>query len=836
VQNSAFQQESQDEVGGQVQAAVDRIDRTAETQSVKQFLERFRPLDLIPWTQDQGQGSIVYSFDPLRAVLSKPAITKKLANFKYLNCSAEIKIQVTGNQFMAGKLYAVWTPPNRIGSTVQGNTLTRISGVREKVELYPTSSDAVTLKIPLMQYNQYFDLQKYGGDHYYDQSMVMPELDNYMTLGLVTVYVVAPLVATEPTGVAELAFYARLVDVDLPPVFTEETMNVGLGGYSGFSAASRLMDTTNQPLLAAMAQLDAETSDNGRTVDAQLQGFGDFFRSKKQPEERITKYKTFNLTTGDDRSVLLSMDANNSVTPTGPNQLPTTTSIADIVSIPQILYTAQLTSSIPRRSRIFKWNPSPMNTACEYIRPMPTGYWDGVATTFDKFSRMALSTNPYMTKIASMFKYWRGTMVLDLEFVCTSFTRAMFAVNWTPGDTPLYGDFSSSGESSDPNAWPENYTQYIVVAGNTKTRIEIPFYSRYWALSTQLNYFQAHNNMGYRLPLHNGSLEISVVNPVTTTTIDQTPDIMMIVSASMKDAEFFRPTSEQLSNTQGEAYLLTQSSVVQAEQQGLFSSKKKDSVVTEFGKTMPIDTKQMFGESIQDIMQLTKRDTYMSYWVKPKHGAGTAISVFSPEMFTINTLPAIVYPDTPPALGTVIGDRSFATFLSTMFLQARGEATYTAMCKSPVALSNVTLSKNKNTTYLENPGLLETMTSKQVYTQSGAGIYFDTDTAVIPASVSVPYYTASPFILTPDVGHTKMGVPTGATMPADILTNKYQNVTGIPGAYVNLEGEANQQVDFYVHLNDGFTFSGLYPDKSTMFHFSKYLDPLVGIRPKSSTT
>lgn len=252
------------------------FDEVDDTQSIEQFLSRYRPPSSnysvdIKWDASQTAGSLIASFDPLRQICWHAQVWNHLKNFTYLNCSAQMRFQVTGNQFYSGKLIAVWIPPNRLSEWANAPpSLPAITGTPYQVVMYATMNDTVELKIPLMMPDMYMTLQHISADWNLGDSAggvkyITPTGPNsgdsrdVATLGLINIYVLCPFQGQDETASANVQVWARLTDIDIPPVYTAVEYSTPVN-WPGYNPATHHIELNSTSTLSQWRQYCTDAS------------------------------------------------------------------------------------------------------------------------------------------------------------------------------------------------------------------------------------------------------------------------------------------------------------------------------------------------------------------------------------------------------------------------------------------------------------------------------------------------------------------------------------------------------------------------------------------------
>jgi hypothetical protein len=210
-------------------------DAPPNDQMMMEVLTRPYPLPKpIEWNSKQNEGFIIYNFDPLRFLLSRDNIHDKIAGFQNMRASVRIRFQVTGNAFFSGKLVAYWVPLNRIGDYSSDRmTQTTISGIQQRVEMYPIDSTTYELVISPLLPKRYWTTESINfkwpqvwppqsPNVTLDPQVVRvdsPET-NFVSCGIVSLMVFAPFQAQDPADHATIKIYCNFEKLEFDNAYT----------------------------------------------------------------------------------------------------------------------------------------------------------------------------------------------------------------------------------------------------------------------------------------------------------------------------------------------------------------------------------------------------------------------------------------------------------------------------------------------------------------------------------------------------------------------------------------------------------------------------------------
>lgn len=937
---------------------------TFEVQSVSQFLERYRQIPMthktggaaagvpIRWSAADARGSCVASIDVLRAICASNVVRNKLQNFARFNSGATLRFQVTGNQFFAGKIVAVWIPPNRYGNFMHPAdlypvTYTMVSGVPNQVSIYPTMNETVELEIPILQTNSYWETADFSiNPATISLSNPVPAATNTKSpsLGTVNLYVFAPFQGQDETAEAHISVWGKLTHVDIPPVYNYTPISFANNRdeHHIYDSAVQTAVSLDNPLsyllpacrnwvrnvfdpapnypssltfhslhgIASKANQMNETFSSrhnqakslapGRTREAtQKEQGGPLSRAMKtvsdisgtlamipgptsafataasavsglagsvlsalnldkprevsNPAKVMLTYKNLNTGDGLDQTNHLGLLSDNQAVGPGPNQSPQINpALSEICAIPQVIQNARINADTSAKTVIWQWQVSPINIPCANAQHVTTEIVGNPVLNPGTANRCQITTCPTFTsKIASMFEFWRGTMVLDFEFICSSFSRAQFAIVYDPGyNNTDIENYSSVDVTTSPTDW---HTQYVLVHGNTKVRFEIPYQAPTWVCSNLVGDPRtwAESSASLVRP-YNGTVSLILINPITSFGTSAVQPMDYLISSSMKDPQFFRPTGRYLSSTQGEMmFTIMESASEESEDLLELHSVPVSDGSTNITSVRTIKDAELlnpssfFGEFTDSLEMLIRRDGLLADLGRNIADGNNYLERYSIFMCDPRSTDALVVPydyapeDTYVALQPW-STNSFLLYLSEIFLEWRGDVSYMivnpkndttaylmyndewqnlglyeASFGNPAALNNPALYNNQPMPrYTDGYQLPAVWTAENSFSE---GAYFrPRNNDGIPPIVSVPYYSTTGFHLTPAYFRNGFNNP---------ILLYYPRANNFPGVAIEY---AFTESTLIGHACDNFQLSRLYPPNTTTRYFSRKFDiPLV---------
>lgn len=558
-----------------------------------QFLER--PVLIftyeVPISPNQFRGV----FNPWHLFITNPAVKDKVNNFAFLRGELVLKFVINGTPFHYSRFMASYEPlrgwNEAVGSLIFINSDEHIvyDSQRPKVFLNPTDNTGGEMVLPFF---------------YWKNALSLQDEDEWSNMGSIALETIVPLrVATDTTTTVDISVFAymRNPELSMPtsaPVFATaqagkkkkrptvtKTDEYGSGVVSRPAAvisdiAGRL---SNAPIIGPFA-MATQMASNAVGGIAKLFGY-----SNPVQLESTRYYRNYVLgqtanTMGDDIVAKLTYDGKQEVT-------------VD-----------------PRVVGLDGEDQMSLDTFWERESYLVTFPWTVSDRPNDILWKMIVSPSLYRTNgdirfttpaaFAMMpFRYWRGTLVLRLQVICSAYHRGRMKISYDP--------VNDSGNSADQ--YNTYFSEVIDLTETQDVTVEIP-----WAQNVAYKRFAGDFNPESSLfgssltnPLDlglytNGMINISVVNslnaPLTTADID------IAVYVSWKDFEARDPTAAGIKETCF-ANLESPPAVSATLQSGRITKDNED------------DCKERsaiyYGDPIVSIRQLLKR-YYWSRTIVPK--------------------------------------------------------------------------------------------------------------------------------------------------------------------------------------------------------------------------
>lgn len=821
-----------------------------------------------------------------------------LKPFRYFRCTARVRFQVSGNAFMGGKLIAAWIPPNRVNAACDGwNTLTTISGIPQRVEMYPTENSTYELEIPLLLSSRWLDL---------DQTVNGPlswlaSFDNdeaVVSLGVVAVWVAAQLVSEDAIDSCSVSMFVSLENFQLenayrlnfpsltppsaavPPIANylpfggkylnqvggisfgidptlaeedqvmirkgvKQVFNVGdslseakvkesTGWISGPLRTIAALATVFRPFTGVYSPLVAA----GTATVSGLASVLSFFKLDKPrmlmlPTQVIRNYRNMAHGDGVDQVNSIALSSDNAVIPVGLNQPfdPEALKICRIASIPQVIDSTNVTTSMAANTVITQWSVAPWNV------PLL-----GFNSALTKNSNKCYAWAPTFAYYAALpFRFWRGTCVVDVEVVAQGFSKMYLGLTWQPG----FGEFATPPTTVSSGTETELMTQIVQVSGNTKARFVIPYKAcSHWLrtdLNSQFNPNNAAAGARSKTGRVNGTFTLYIVNPLTSYSASgpNNNPVTIFTSVSFPDLQVARPTGESLCSSRGVIYALGTPGFAVTDGEKKEKDKKQvfnvaDKLSGDSGPAEPsaqLSESHWFGDKIESILDITRRPSSIGYVSQFDRTAMTIWSLFTATGHSVRAMPVL-----DPASTNAIGSgnplpQSLAVWFSNIFLAWRGEVSY-QVANEPGYFRVGTSKSDSDETYsvrminvdawggVPYP-YLEGGTQENISYAPSTSAYTDgmswrpTDSTAMPATAAVPYYSENTFIHTLDYGlpHTTGTTQRYNLTPYTIGTIPGVSISTTSSFYTVPDGDSVPPITYSIlaSTGDNFSYGALYP-------------------------
>ena len=832
-------------------------------QEVTGFLERRYPIAPISWTTSSGRGVNLYVVDPLRYILSQKQVWSKLQGYRYFRTRAQVRFQITGNAFMAGLLRAVWIPPTRVDEVMNGdNSLVMVTGINNFVEISPSTNGTYSIDLPFIFPKRFMDLTtahtKWSEVNASVSSNSHGPDDNFVSLGLIAIYVVSPL----RSGVASFSHitpFVSLTDFELADVYDPASVPVTPPVYDA-PAPVNLYDITPAPqvsnvrcALALPSSLISMTEAIDKSFNPlrdAVKGVGGLIdtvldiaspilgifnldkpRDIGTPIRTLPTWKDLTHSDGLEQATHLGLKSNCAVSAGVLDQQPCEydDSITKLAETEQLIGSLDIPDTIASDTLVWNWFVAPWN--------VPYAAYSPITVSGSKGGQF-LCYNTFASYLSQLFGYWTGTACVRVQVVGDGFSKIGLALAWIPGTTEVPSQpLSQTVISNDMVA--NSHSKIAMIDGSGDITFEIPFINEEYALLSDISFPNIVD--GALKGAVNGRFGLIVVNPLINSSLQASAEpISVNIYVSWKNLSFYRLQSNAMSNTPPSATMTWPTSTPISEVTNMPASPvdSKGEVAPAPLTTVSISENALFGESIVSIQDIIRRPSYLGTRTGVVKDETAIVSLFSSFPFVVGSTAPDQLSD-PSALyrrSTYSTAGNFLLFLSRMYLTWRGEVTYTVInytesdeetvhsteCQAFWA-SNCLDRRGAKLRSIPAAGssVLTGLTRADFTNMPGFGAaYRPINTPNNPLSVIVPYYTTHSFLFTPSYNNTtkRTGFYHNAAFPAA----RFQTSFDTAGS--------SYQYHVLAAAGDNFRMSYAYPPPTTR----NYIFP--GITPTISFT
>jgi hypothetical protein len=560
-----------------------------------EFLKR--PVEIHTISPSLGSQQDV-AIDPWLLFLNNSQVQDKIRGYKHLRGTLCLRFMITGNPFLSGRFMYFYIPrPNDnivdLASPFGDARLIQASQ-HMNVMLDPTTGEGASLRLPFFCPENWLDLTS---------------TNSIIRMGRLRFFVPSPLKsANSASATCVIRVHAWMEDAELAAP-TTSAFTAGWTPQAEFSTppVSRIAGHvakaagmfSNLPLIEPYAMAtERAASAVGRIAHL-------FGMSRPQVLDKITPYRSFEMgefavTNKDEATMRLGLDAKGELSID-----PRTVGLAPIdeMSFDHIL----------QKENIFKrqaWATSDVSGASLLtIKVTPCQFGTDTTTVND---RSALTSQ---AAIASLFHYWKGTIIYRFRIVASSLHRGKLRIVYDPiGST-----------ASDFN---QTYSRIVDLEETRDFEIPIAWHAMESFLKVRhpevgtVN-FNHGASVSHFPSFENGSLRIEVLNPLVTPDPSLATGCEILISQRMTDDyEFGCPSNHIFTNT-WKFY----SSAAEGMQAGdiLDASDGPDSPESAAEHVTPVGTtsepmsdstlKVFMGESPRSIRTLMRR--YGNYYISP---------------------------------------------------------------------------------------------------------------------------------------------------------------------------------------------------------------------------
>lgn len=683
-----------------------------EAESIKRFIERPFEIDSFEWNPNAA-GQILLTSLP-HALFNNKAIREKITRYRYFRAGVKFTILINGTSFHYGKLRATWFPE------ACSDVYYRVVEAKEHyprnnpiaqtglngIDMYPDGSNTYILEAPYMKPIPYLSLADVFSP-VTDSSSLLKK-----TLGTLCITVISPLenVSTTPTNV-DITVFAQFTDVQLegPSVtdYTDTTPTHPFFVVQGdpdeivvFQASQLQSKTVFQSAkeaevksekgiisssLNAMANISTlfDEIPEGAAVTAALKGgetLATIMGFSRPPDQRqvepiCVKIPDLSMTEGlqmghrftasaearCDRIKSLMDDKDDNYI------------IKDIIQRPMLYGRYQINSTVANGIDTIKIVAKPR--MCK--------------TYVDLLETISMHNN--MSYIASMFRFFRGSIKLHFEFICSNFQTQRFLLGFQPNEGTL-------SLTNDTSGLIEN--RIFTVNGMHHEEFVVPWNSNKYI--ADIEEFL-------------GTVVLRTITKQTSSNGVPAPIFVNVYVSAGPDMEFWG-----LKPPEG---FLPFGFLSDSQQTAEFQSKDMTLAGDVNYKTVG---KSIIGESIQGLKQIISRPGYLT------------ASLNNNEVLQVGTQSTN---RNSPAFASVMTLCSYLEYIRILFRYCRGTNVVTCMAISDPVEHKAVLQYGK----LRKLYNLSTTTTPDFEVYSDYGFNYYPDRSDLLPQFIVPYYSSVPF-------------------------------------------------------------------------------------------
>lgn len=589
-----------------------------------QFLMRPLRVDAVQWAVGQP---LFYEFNPWETFLTNNFIAEKVANYELIRMKMHMKVVISGTPFHYGRALVSYNPLNGFDQvTVQRNFLDiDLIGASQRPHFFlnPTHNEGGEMEMPFFFRENYISLSK--GDASDLGQVTLKSFSNLRHANggddpvTVTIYIWATdVVLTMPTSITSSTVLKsqsgrQQGKKNKKRAPQKNTINGGQDEYgqgiiskpaSVIAKAAGMLEAI--PVIAPYARATEMVATKVGQI-AKLFGY-----SRPPIVSDIQLFKpnpTGNLTNVDagDAVHKLSLDSKAEVTidprvcGLGPE---------DEMGIKQISCKESYLTS-------FTWDPS---------QGVDTLLWQSYVTP-NLFGINGEELHPTpMSMLAQYFRNWQGSIKFRFQVVKSQYHKGRLLVRYDP---------RSHGSNVDYNT---NYSRVVDIADEEDFEIVVGWgQNKPFLECNQMSDTRNYYNSGpTRLftdsnGLHNGVLEVDVLNSLVSPSVDASIFVNVFVS-TCDDINWARPDGDKMRNLhyfpEPPAQLTSQSGMENPSNSngpdmtdrptGTMAMDPISSGADPTDQTMTV----FFGETPTSLRELFKRYTYSRGWVPPQPGDG----------------------------------------------------------------------------------------------------------------------------------------------------------------------------------------------------------------------
>jgi hypothetical protein len=522
-------------------------------ESIEGFLTRAFLIDKITWTTTQD--GMIHSFFMPQHLVNIPAIANKLRYFKYLRTGFKFLFLVNATPYHYGLMKVCWTPAVSrystscaFNATLDSRHSLQAISTMPGVHILGTNSRTYEFTVPYELSSQHVDLE----------TLTDKETDS--VIGSIEVWVVNPLRALVDTASSvTISIFAAMdnpilstptykhidfesitntnstigefIDTPIPVKgdYQGKTVTSGKGDNSekqesldksSKGVISGILDKISKiaPLLAPVPEIGILAQGVGYAAGigsqrAALLGYGkpmDVIAT--QPV--ITKFPEVATSRGLHTGYRLTLDPSNTKLDLGKvaSGEPGEMLLSNIVSIPTFLGRIAYANVVPHQYLIAV-KLTPMTSRSKTVTINGNAY--------------QAEANTFASSIARYFKYWRGGIKVEFEFVFSQFHSQRFRIYYVPPTI----DHSIPTGNLTANEQANCLSKVISVNGYTRLSVVIPFNSKDYAINLRLQDNLYANDIGY--------LYLAPISELVTAQGSTSQVYVNTYISATEDSEFF---------------------------------------------------------------------------------------------------------------------------------------------------------------------------------------------------------------------------------------------------------------------------------------------------------
>lgn len=456
--------------------------------------------------------------NPWKLFCEDPRVANRLAHFKNLKMNLHVQLLVNGNPFYYGRGIMFHNPmPN-------ADSVSRLAAPPETADLVeqsqrphiffdPTKSEGGELVLPFVWPKAALDI---------------PQAE-WNAMGIVTLKSMNPLQhangATDPITITLLAFASDVelntptsaVPLNLSPQGADEYGSVSFPAHLVAKAAGAIGDA---PIIGKFARA-TEMMFGAISNIASIFGYS---RPRAVPDQLVLArhFGELAVTNFPDTSLSLALDAK--------KELTVDPRVVGLAPIDEMSFLSIAT----RESYVGRFIWSETNATNDHL-------WSQAMTPFcgmlDGDGDFHIAP---MAMVAIPFEFWKGSIEVRLQVVCSAYHRGRLRIAWDP-------DYVT-----DPTTFNVNYSTMLDISESSEITMRVGWgqsydYLRTGLLANGLNASGTAPPISARPTFANGHLQVFVVNPLTSPSTSITDIQINVFVKACEDFEVAGPTTVNLS-------------------------------------------------------------------------------------------------------------------------------------------------------------------------------------------------------------------------------------------------------------------------------------------------